>query len=970
MDTVRFSGAEDHVASQGQKLESDLVPLTNDHGPEAAIETADGSESSEPELEPQDLHDEDIVGVSISRAQTHMRAPETEIVEKARALNLPLESFNHILTSTEEQNESDDQQEAEAVDDGSKPVPRFLDGERSASPDKLVECQDNTLSSTDSLVSDEQEINEGQAEYATPTSGRRALGKVERRQNGDAEPLRVGVSRPVPPQDRLENEVGVPAKGESQNLLSQGRSIARAFLATAENNRRGRSSSGPTAVFSSIRKMLPDLPSPSFNRSSISLLPFGSKNASNADRVDQPDSPSSPVGRPTRFRWLLQEPAEAQESEKVSSTTTGSDRLVRPATPPQRPDGKDLSLLSPISPAPTLGRPRSNSESSIYLMKKVTGASTYDDINAFADVTEMANSRFKAITDSFQNSSLRLPRLPIIRPIPKLRHSPEEGHMDAIISDSEGQAHITKKQAPTIQAETAQQRAHPILHRALSKTTGDIVVLGGYRGSILRSAQPPHRQLWVPLKVGFNLRKVDLEVGLTREDELKMEETVIPGGILSHIGPIDICRRLLRHMRKCPNARANQLRVHEWGYDWRLSPDLLSSRLIKFLESLECNQPDTPPEKRGATVIAHSLGGLITRHAVNLRPDLFAGVVYAGVPQHCVNILGPLRNGDDVLLSSRVLTAQVNFTFRTSFALLPEDGRCFLQKQTNERYDLDFFNPKVWDEYRLSPCVNPPLHRHHRHPERRKTLMGALSETIIASSSKRAGAGAGAGAGGGGGGSGSGGSGRGDGNGGNISHQQTMLSTANANQRLAEAIRAVEDPGEEVVGPTMKQSQQSQSSQHRPSVATACTIPKDAAMEYLGRTLREVRTFKQQLKFNPAYQDGNLYPPHGFIFGKTVPTVYGARVTNKEAIKYDDAYDDLAFAAGDGVVLASAAQLPEGYRCVKGGRVESARGHVGLLGDLEGVGRCLEAVVDARAKGVGLGRDGLQRKGGHGHTQA
>ncbi|KAL2426776.1 hypothetical protein ABEF95_003080 [Exophiala dermatitidis] len=969
MDTVSSSGTEDHIASQGRKLESDPVSLTHDHEPEVALETADGSESSEPEPEPQDLNDADIVGVSISRAQTHMRAPETEVVEKARALNLPLESFNHILTSTEEQNESDDQQEAEAVDDGSKPVPRFLDGEKSASPDNLVEHQDNTLSSTESLVSDDQTSNADQAEAETTTSGQHALGRVERRQNGSAEPSSVRVSQPTLLQRRLESEVDAPAKGESQNFLSQGRSIARAFLATAENNRRGRSSSGPTAVFSSIRKMLPDLPSPSFNRSSISLLPFGSKNASNADRVDQLDSPSSPAGKPTRFRWLLQEPAEAQDPNRVGSTTADSDRLVRPATPPQRPDGKDLALLLPISPAPTLGRPRSNSESSIYLMKKVTGASTYDDINAFADVTEMANSRFKAITDSFQNSSLRLPRLPIIRPIPKLRHSPEEGHLDAIISDNEGQAHITKKQPPSNQAETSQQRAHPILHRALSKTTGDIVVLGGYRGSILRSAQPPHRQLWVPLKVGFNLRKVDLEVGLTREDELKMEETVIPGGILSHIGPIDICRRLLRHMRKCPNARANQLRVHEWGYDWRLSPDLLSSRLIKFLESLECNQPDTPPEKRGATVVAHSLGGLITRHAVNLRPDLFAGVVYAGVPQHCVNILGPLRNGDDVLLSSRVLTAQVNFTFRTSFALLPEDGRCFLQKQTSERYDLDFFDPKVWDEYRLSPCVNPPLHRHHRHPERRKTLMGALSDSIISSSSKRGGGGGGAGAGGGGGGSGGGGSGRGVSSGGHVSHQQTMLSNANANQRLTEAIRAVEDPGEEVVGPTMKQSHQ-QSSQHRPSVATACTIPKDVAMEYLGRTLREVRTFKQQLKFNPAHQENNLYPPHGFIFGKTVPTVYGARVVNKEAIKYDDAYDDLAFAAGDGVVLASAAQLPEGYRCVKGGRVESARGHVGLLGDLEGVGRCLEAVVDARAKGVGLGRDGFKRKGGHGHTQA
>jgi pimeloyl-ACP methyl ester carboxylesterase len=115
------------------------------------------------------------------------------------------------------------------------------------------------------------------------------------------------------------------------------------------------------------------------------------------------------------------------------------------------------------------------------------------------------------------------------------------------------------------------------------------------------------------------------------------------------------------------------------------------------------HQLGTPARQRGVTVIAHSLGGLITRHAVNLRPGLFAGVVYAGVPQRRVNILGPLRNGDAVLLSSRVLTAQVNFSMRTSFALLPEDGRCFIDKRTGERYDVDFFDVNTWDEYRLSP---------------------------------------------------------------------------------------------------------------------------------------------------------------------------------------------------------------------------------------------------------------------------
>lgn len=69
------------------------------------------------------------------------------------------------------------------------------------------------------------------------------------------------------------------------------------------------------------------------------------------------------------------------------------------------------------------------------------------------------------------------------------------------------------------------------------------------------------------------------------------------------------------------------------------------------------------------------MGGLITRHAINQRPDLFGGVIYAGkplmllctkvankligVPQRCVNILGPLKNGDSVLLNDNILTAQV-----------------------------------------------------------------------------------------------------------------------------------------------------------------------------------------------------------------------------------------------------------------------------------------------------------------------
>ena len=404
-------------------------------------------------------------------------------------------------------------------------------------------------------------------------------------------------------------------------------------------------------------------------------------------------------------------------------------------------------LLSPTSPASNVSRARSNSEGSLFLRKTVSGASAYDDISVFANVTDMADSRLKAITDSFQNSTIKLPRLPVIRIAPKRRSSPVHAHIETpsavggVGSSTDRRVHNhqytpvkeMRNAAKGIEVKTLQQRAHPVLSHALSKAEGDLVILGGYRGSILRSAKPPHRQLWVPIKVGLNLRKVDLEVGLTREDEERMEQSIVPDGILSHIGPIDICRRLLKNMRKCPNARGNKLRVHNWGYDWRLSPDLLSGKLINFLESLESNHPETPHERRGAIVIAHSLGGLITRHAVNQRPDLFAGVVYAGTPQHCVNILGPLRNGDDVLLSSRVLTAQVNFTIRTTFALLPESGRCFIQKDTNQRFDLDFFDPRTWDKYHLTPLINPPLEHgltNVEKDERGRSIIGALSNSI------------------------------------------------------------------------------------------------------------------------------------------------------------------------------------------------------------------------------------------------
>ncbi|ORY16413.1 hypothetical protein BCR34DRAFT_584361 [Clohesyomyces aquaticus] len=628
-------------------------------------------------------------------------------------------------------------------------------------------------------------------------------------------------------------------------------------------------------------------------------------------------------------------------------------------------------------PAPKLRR--SNSEGSLLLYRQRSFASSLGDDSRFENVSEMVNSRFKAIKDSWQDSSFKLPSFTTLpnfsfgsrddlfrlnRPSGASTPRVPEGSRPRPLAGSfpVGKVVLPSKLNRAKDSSTsiagmsaANAMAHPHFAKAVQELTGDVVVLGGYRGSILRSAEPPNRQLWVPIKVGLNLRKVDLELGLNPEDEETEEERIIPGGMLTHIGPVDIAKRLFKRLRASDNAKNGTLRVHNYGYDWRLSPHILSRRLIDYLETLPCNQPGVPPEKRGAIMISHSLGGLITRHAVNHRPELFAGVVYAGVPQTCVNILGPLRNGDDVLLSSRVLTAQVNFTIRTSFALLPLDGKCFINKYTKEEYPVDFFDVKTWVDHALSPCVATPVPAPGQIPNTGLTgMLSAMSQALPSfpmigrkgSMSK--------------------GSPSTIANTNNPSTSNLPSSANPSTSALTSVTEATHAAADKLTTGTSAPSgvtPQMGSNTHptldsltsTASPSTTVTLPHSACLAYLSRTLSSIKTWKLELAHQPALTATNRYPPLALIYGKSTPTVYGAKVESREAIKRTDAYDELAFASGDGVVLARAAMVPEGYSVVRGGVVSSDRGHVTLLGDLEAVGRCLSAVVKARKSGVGLG---------------
>lgn len=593
---------------------------------------------------------------------------------------------------------------------------------------------------------------------------------------------------------------------------------------------------------------------------------------------------------------------------------------------------------------PNLLREVTSEHSTLYT--SMTKIVIHGDDARWVNQREMVNSRFKAIMDSMEDrASFRVPtfKVPSMPAMPTMS-MPNFGKDDK---------KKTKSASPKSSTNALPKMEEPKdeLDKALANLTGDVVIMGGYRGSILRSAKGSHRRLWVPVKVGLNIRKVNLEVGLNEDDEERVEESIFASGMLQNIGPVDISRRLIKRMQECDNAKAGKLRVWDYGYDWRLSPHLLARKLRLFLEGLECNRPDSQSRVEGATVIAHSLGGLITRYVVNQRPELFKGVIYAGTPQACINILGPLRNGDEVLLSSKVLTAQVNFSLRTSFLLLPTHGRGFFDKKTGENIPLDFFDVEHWIKYRFSPCTDPPL------PAYTKTKDGILSSLRDINLP-----------------------GRKQSNSISKSNIPPRSSTQNSaedqasNSDRENPLRHAADRAELVardaipakvsINPDMSSTPSSSASHltHHLDSHLNPPITRQDAINYLARILPQIKQFKLDLEHREDHEAANRYPPFGVLYGHSCATVASVRVYGSKEDAYEssiaamDVYDDLGFGDGDGVVLVREAMIPNGYRIVQGGIVGSERGHLGLCGDLVAMGGLLSAIHRGRERGIGLGK--------------
>ncbi len=396
---------------------------------------------------------EDIVGFSIGQEQLRMKSPDTPAFEKAKALDQSKDYFDLDLED-EDVNEQD----------LSSKIYHEYDKDPHAMHDSL-----------------DERVSKITGDQSSP-------------------------SRPGP--------------DDSSHL-----GMSRSILKDGFGPRTRRASSGSTGMVGTLRKLLPDLPSMSFPKApGLPTFGFGSKSKEenqfnrskrsgtlfsrgNLPWVSSTQSPDCNITTAETTKRPL------RESHRPSTSPRGeTDRLHIDGTEIRsRTDHNQFKVLSPrTTPDRRLLR-RATSDNSLFLRNDLERTTTQEESEKWADISEQINSRFKAITDSFQDSAMRrIPKIPSVS-LGSFKPGVQRSNSETARLNTDRNIAITPQDTTqyepgaqkTPASATAKQTKHaqPILNQAVSDLTGDVVVLGGYRGSILRSAKPPNKQLWVPVKV-------------------------------------------------------------------------------------------------------------------------------------------------------------------------------------------------------------------------------------------------------------------------------------------------------------------------------------------------------------------------------------------------------------------------------------------------------------------------------------
>ena len=237
--------------------------------------------------------------------------------------------------------------------------------------------------------------------------------------------------------------------------------------------------------------------------------------------------------------------------------------------------------------------------------------------------------------------------------------------------------------------------------------------------------------------------KVWFDIGRAKDDDIRLpvspkisenHDSLVPGDILREIQiirltpKIDIYQKFIQSMVKDGYAEGKMDSPPEDGfsdtfyvfaYDWRLDNVENAHILLKKIDEIRAKLKK--PELK-FDIIAHSMGGLISRYALmygksdlsgqRMRPDwsgasYFNNIMLVGVPNGgSLPALDSLLNGFSLFGSGKINLPFIRnlskfdlFTIPSIYQLLPHDGMVRAFDEDLKPLKVDVYNPKTWEKY-------------------------------------------------------------------------------------------------------------------------------------------------------------------------------------------------------------------------------------------------------------------------------
>ncbi len=254
------------------------------------------------------------------------------------------------------------------------------------------------------------------------------------------------------------------------------------------------------------------------------------------------------------------------------------------------------------------------------------------------------------------------------------------------------------------------------LDHATDLSNTPLVIIHGTMGSKLRHKETKE-ELWIGnlKKLAFsNYKELALEINpktlSNQPSDLEAFE------ILDSVSGMKIYEDLIHILTEFGAYRLNAIdqaplpgrNLYIFNYDWRQDNVKSAQQLSQFIDAILSKHP----EHEKVDVVAHSMGGLITRYYMRygdkdvLDGDIFAAKTEANKIRHAIFLGTP--NLGSVLTINRFING-FNFNLRTIpievlasmpsvYQLLPYGQQAWLYDTQGQPIPLDAYDPKTWQD--------------------------------------------------------------------------------------------------------------------------------------------------------------------------------------------------------------------------------------------------------------------------------